>query len=287
MSTYKNGYIPRSMLVLIASGTNQHGYWEHLLSPATKARHDALVARAKARTGRTLAMGAGWSAYRPYAEQVKARQIYGNGAAVPGTSSHGGFWEGKQTLAMDFSNWSTVYGGDRAAFFADCRAAGLEPDLISPRRGYPDEPWHVVCSNPWSAVPAGGGATPFPSQEDDMTPDQAKQLDFIYKALAGPNNGTTATTKPLGWQNIGGDAQTSNYGILPIVIHNQTLIGKQAAELAAVRSVVEQLAKATGVTVDMKQVQAAAQAGAQAAVQAATASIAKAVNDEAAKRLSS
>ena len=186
MPTYRNGYIPRDLLVRIASGTNSDvGYWEHLLSPATYARHLALVKRARDRAGKTLAMGAGWSAYRPYDQQVRAREIYGNGAAQPGTSSHGGFWEGRQTLAMDYSNWSSVYGGDRATFYADCRAVGLEPGLIEPRRGYPDEPWHVVDGQPWSAVPAYDGVfTPFLPEEEDMTPEQDAMLRDIQNKLS-------------------------------------------------------------------------------------------------------
>lgn len=182
MGTYRNGYVPRDRLVLLASGVNTTvGHWEHLLSPRAAALHHALVARAKARTGRTLAMGAGWSAYRPYGQQVTARQIYGNGAAVPGTSSHGGFWEGRDTLAMDYSNWSWVYGGDRAAFYADCRAVDLEPGLIEPRRGYPDEPWHVVCGDPWGPVPAGSGSTNF--EEDEMTPEQNAALADVWNKM--------------------------------------------------------------------------------------------------------
>jgi hypothetical protein len=139
-----------------------------------------LVARAKARTGRTLEPGDGWSTYRPYAAQVIARRIHGIYAATPGTSSHGGFWEGRETLAIDYSNWSWVYGGDRAAFYDDCRAVGLTPGMIEPRRGYPEEPWHVIDMNPRSGAPASSNATPF--EEDDMyanDPGLQARLDQI------------------------------------------------------------------------------------------------------------
>lgn len=179
MPSYKNGYIPKELLIVFASGTNSTiGYWEHSLSPASYARHLALVKKAKDRTGRTLALGAGWSAYRPYEQQVKARALYGNGAALPGTSSHGGFWEGQQTLAMDYSNWGVVYGWDQNAFFADCRAVGLTPGMIMRSRGYPDEPWHVNDMNPWSATPAGGNTTPLPT---DTTRPQPEEEDEDMK----------------------------------------------------------------------------------------------------------
>lgn len=172
MPTYSNGYIPANLLVTFASGTNGDGYWEHQLSPGTLAKHRALVARARARTGKTLQASDGWSCYRPYKWQVVYRQRYGNGAAVPGTSSHGGIWEGRQTLAIDYHNWSTVYGGNQAAFFADARAVGLTPGLIMRSRGYPDEPWHLIDENPWAPAPAGTNSAPFdttkPLEEDDM-----------------------------------------------------------------------------------------------------------------------
>lgn len=177
MPSYSNGNIPYNLLVTFARGYNNIDKdWDHSLSPATKARHDRLVRLARNRTGRTIAISSGWSAYRPYHAQVIARQQWGNGAATPGTSSHGGFWEGRQTLAMDYGNWAWVYEGKggRDAFWADCRAAGLTPGMIMKSRGYPDEPWHVIDLNPWSAVPHFGDepstsapAQPEPPKEDD------------------------------------------------------------------------------------------------------------------------
>jgi len=162
MPTYSNGYIPEHLLVVFKRGRNNvDGDWYHALSPATYARHLALVDRAYARTGRTLKITDGFGAYRPYAAQVLAKRLYGNGAADPGTSSHGGFWEGKQTLAMDYGNWAWVYESGFAEFKEDCAEVGLWAGAIMPDRGYPREEWHVVDLNPWSAVPAFDGAKPF------------------------------------------------------------------------------------------------------------------------------
>jgi hypothetical protein len=185
--TYTNGYIPLELMTVFDRGYNTvDGNWYHALSPATLARHRALVALGLKRTGRTLAINRGWSAYRPYAAQVLAKKIHGIYAATPGTSSHGGLWEGRQCLAMDYGNWAWVYEshGGVNSFAADCRAVGLSPLLIVKSRGYPDEFWHVIDLNPWSAVPAFDSSTPFPQEEDDMFSDQDRaNLQSVMLAL--------------------------------------------------------------------------------------------------------
>lgn len=206
---WRNGYIPESDLIIFNRGRNDiDGDWYWGLTPATYARHLALVKRAKDRAGRTLEPGDGWSTVRPYDAQVIARRRYGIGAAWPGTSSHGGFWEGQETLAIDYSNWSWVYGGDRSAFYEDCRAVGLAPGMIEPRRGYPDEPWHVIDLNPRVGPgPAATDATPF--QEDDMYDENAEKrlmdvnaklmakLEDIVAAIAGEVIPGTTDMRPL------------------------------------------------------------------------------------------
>lgn len=152
MTLYRNGYIPRAALICIATGTNGDGYWEHLLSPAQLVKHNALVARAKQRTnGRVLKITSGWNAYRPYAAQVSAKQKYGPDAAAPGYSSHGGTYNNRDAMAMDYGNWSSVYSGygGQAAFYEDCLAVGLTPGVIA------REAWHVIDFDPWAAVPSG------------------------------------------------------------------------------------------------------------------------------------
>lgn len=184
MARYANGRVPESALIVFKRGRNSvDGDWYHGLPPATYARHVALVRRAKERTGRDLAAGDGWTTYRPLHAQEIARRIHGNWAAVPGTSSHGGFWENRETMAVDYSNWSSVYRdhGGRDAFFEDCRAVGLTPGMIMASRGYPDEPWHVIDLDPWGAVPAFTDSEPF--EEDDMTPEQSRQLNAIFNAV--------------------------------------------------------------------------------------------------------
>lgn len=176
---WKNGEIDERELVIFKRGKNRvDGDWFHGLTPGTYARHLELVRIAKNRTGRALEISEGFGAYRPVAAQIRARELYGNGAAVPRTSSHGGFWEGRETMAVDYGNWSWVYEkhGGRQAFYSDCRKAGLTPGMIEPSRGYPDEPWHVIDLNPRSMPSfAGKEAVPtpantVPSEEEEMKP---------------------------------------------------------------------------------------------------------------------
>jgi hypothetical protein len=218
MPTYTNGYIPDSLLITFATGWSQNdGWWKHQLSASTYAKHLALVKRSP---GGKLAITPGWGAYRPYAAQVLARRLYGNGAASPGTSSHGGFWEGRQTLAIDYHNWGAVYGWDQARFFADVRAVGLTPGMIMRSRGYPDEPWHVIDLDPWAPAPAGGTSSPFqtttptaPKEWDEMATEQQikdiaekmRDLYIITHASADADNGIYVVA-PGHWRKIGGPA---------------------------------------------------------------------------------
>jgi len=91
---------------------------------------------------------------------------------------------------MDYSNWATVYGGDTAAtrleFYSDCRAVGLAPGLISKARGYPDEPWHVCDLDPWAPAPAGGDSSAFP------TPLPVPTGDNDMRSIHSPGRGLGA-----------------------------------------------------------------------------------------------
>lgn len=175
--SYRNGEVPSEWLIQFASGYNSvDGAWVHSLPPSTYRKHLALVALAKRNTGRDLNIGVGWCAYRPLGPQKMLKKRFGVMAADPGTSSHGLFWEGAQVAAIDYSNWSHVYNGDRAAWFRDVRAVGLVPDMISPRRGYPDEPWHVIDRDPWAAVVSGGGSSAIPPLPEGKTMSDVKQI---------------------------------------------------------------------------------------------------------------
>ncbi len=193
---YPNGYIPDNVLITFGSGwSSGEGNWTHRLSVSSYSKHKALVDLAKQNTGKTLVITPGNNAYRDYAAQVYARKMHGNGAAVPGTSSHGGWWEGQNTLAIDYHNWSYVYGGDRNAFYRDVRAVGLTPGLISVPRGYPDEPWHVVDLEPW-IVPSGGGSTPVTVEETD------NEMDYLFQIDPQVDGRWVVTNYREGWMRV-------------------------------------------------------------------------------------
>lgn len=153
MSRYRNGKVPEHALILLADGTNQDGYWQHLLPAGTLRKHQALVTLGVERSGRVLTITPGWNGYRPLAAQHTARtnackRGRCGDAATPGTSSHGGEYQGADAIAIDYSNWGAVFG-TRQAFYDACRQVDLEPGVFS------WEPWHVIDRDPWAASPAG------------------------------------------------------------------------------------------------------------------------------------
>lgn len=135
-----------------------------------------------------------------------------------------------------------------------------------------------------AASTAGGNTQPFNPEEDDMfTEDDRARLDAVYAGVFGPAN--VGAPKMTWEQPFGEPIGEAYYGLLPITIYSQTLIARQAAQLAALGELVKQ----GGGVVDMNAVQAAAERGAaDALAQFPTAQqIADAVNDDAAKRLAS
>ena len=66
-----------------------------------------------------------------------------------------------------------------------------------------------------------------------MTPEQAQQLANIHAALFG-----TGTKAPIRWRDRDGVAKSSDYGLLDIEIHSQSLI---ARIWSAVQSLVKKI----------------------------------------------
>jgi hypothetical protein len=167
---YGNGQIPLERLELIANGTNADGYWEHRLAPGTAARWRALVADVLANEGIRLYISPGWNGYRPLSFQVLAKRKYGRNAAAPGFSSHGGYFEGRESMAVDVGNWGQL---GAAKFFAYARKHGFVADYFNGKNGRPLEQWHLIDFDPWT-VPASAAATSVtrvinvPKEDNDM-----------------------------------------------------------------------------------------------------------------------
>lgn len=141
---YANGRIPLNALVHLGG--------DHYLPPGTAARWQWLQRLAHEKYGVWLYITAGWNAYRPYAVQEDYKRRYGNMAAQPGKSSHGGTYAGQVVFAIDVGNWGTL---GWARFAAVCRLAGFTVNFVSPR-----EEWHIGDFNDAWAIPSGAGTTP-------------------------------------------------------------------------------------------------------------------------------
>ena len=108
----------------------------------------------------------------------------------------------------------------------------------------------AYLQDPWPLIVAAQ------QSGDEMTPEQAQQLSAVYAAIFGPAN---VDAGEVSWKNPTG-TQTAQYGLLPIVIHNQTLIAQLIGQVSA-------LASAAGVGgADLKALEAAAEKGARDAL---------------------
>ena len=166
---WSNGQIPDSVVsVVLASGHDENGYWEFRCTPAFAARWAFAKLEAERRFGRTIHIRTGWNIYRPLFPQQTARrsacaQGNCNGAAYPGSSSHGGEWNGRPCLAVDVDpnglTWDQVDQAMAAAGFAIQQIT----EAMSGIRG--GERWHYIDFNAFGPVPAGSNST---SWEDIM-----------------------------------------------------------------------------------------------------------------------
>lgn len=213
MAGYANGRIPLGRLVHLGG--------EHYLPPGTAARWKWLQRVAHEKYGVWLNITVGWNAYRPFDVQVDYKRRYGNMAAEPGKSSHGGTFGGRIVFAADVNNWAAL-GWDR--FVAVCRLAGFTVDFVSPR-----EQWHIGDFNDGWAIPAGSETTPTIKPE---TTRQRRRQTMIHAAWRD-ENGTiavqcrpggriTVLQDPIEWAGISGGSgagyfQTSNAALQTII----------------------------------------------------------------------
>jgi hypothetical protein len=186
MALFRNGGIPLGVVsAVIARGEDAHGRpWEQRLTPATAERWAFAVDYAVRTFHRRIRIRSGANGYRDLAWQEIARRdacAAGNcnGAAAPGTSSHGGNWRGRDCLAIDVDpnglSWAQVWEA--------CTAAGFSCGLITEEiSGIPGgEPWHVIDFAAFGPVPAFAGFSAF------LIPEQPKEDHMLTITVALPN----------------------------------------------------------------------------------------------------
>jgi hypothetical protein len=190
MVRYANGRIPDSELVSFKSGGESFRS-----TPASVRRWLNLVADCQKLYGVTLTITSGPNAYRSYASQVAMKLKYTlqgkpMQAAAPGTSSHGGNYNGtytgyvrKDSSAFDVNNWQSI---GWTKFSALAHKHGFSTNVVQPK-----ELWHIVDFNPWT-MPASTKPeqvpTPAPlpippieeKDEDDMAnPSQVHYVEAV------------------------------------------------------------------------------------------------------------
>lgn len=278
MPRYANGRIPAGVLFTVASGYDANGYWEFQFSAGTWAKWQAAKRYAETRFGRTLYIRPGWNVYRPYNIQDEARDracARGNclGAAWPGTSSHGGTWSSSRhtggklvdALAIDVDpnglTWAQVWEA--------CRAAGFLCGAITKDIAGIEEPWHIIDLDPWRAVPAGESSTPF--EEDDMTPEQARQLNSIFNAIFHGGNSMKDGGKSISQslRDLQDKLAPVRRGDEEVSLRQEIADAKTAAldlkaQNAALLEAIKQIGG--GGSVDLAAIQAAAERGAREAI---------------------
>lgn len=132
------------------------------------------------------------------------------------------------------------------------------------RRPLAFEPWHFVY---WPNLDNHLNE----SVEDEMTPEQARQLEAVFQALFGAANVPANKTGKITWAKPFGEKPgEAHYGLLDIAIYSQALIAKNAGVLAALQTAVSQLSAGSGVALDMKAIEDAAERGARDALSGLT-----------------
>ncbi|MBT2484848.1 MULTISPECIES: hypothetical protein [unclassified Microbacterium] len=172
---YRNGEVPLHKLIHV-----QNNIW---LPAGTLARWNWAVQQGVKKygvrlriTGQNSTGKYTWNGYRPLSAQKLYRNAFGQLAAVPGWSSHGGWYHNQEVFAIDVDNWAEM---GWARFAALMRLAGLRVDFVSPR-----EQWHVGdFNNPW-VIPAfassgsGSHLNPKPAPKPAPKPDESEEDDM-------------------------------------------------------------------------------------------------------------
>lgn len=233
MGGFSNGRYPLSTMVKLGP--------KHYLPAGTAARWQWMVRQALAKYAVLLVISPGWNGYRPYDEQVTLRAELGIWAAVPGYSSHGLIYQGRQVAAIDVFNWRDLAPGNEtlawSRFKALCRLAGFTVDFVSPQ-----ELWHIGDFNDIWVIPAF-------TQEDDMalsTEDKKWMRETIGWERKSAVNG-------LGFGDmVRVTFDSIRYGKKGVRTHGEgmndilTRLGALQIQVDGQRAAIEALAKAQG-----------------------------------------
>ncbi|KAA0961197.1 hypothetical protein FQ142_10160 [Microbacterium sp. ANT_H45B] len=116
-------------------------------------------------------------------------------AAVPGTSSHGGKYQGREVFALDVANWQALARGNPSLawsrFVALMTIVGLTIDFLKPR-----EQWYVGDFNPAWTVPTFGAVAINPGTTNRPT-DVHKEDEMALTRWA-----STGAVFVLGYEKI-------------------------------------------------------------------------------------
>ncbi|WP_336630035.1 MULTISPECIES: hypothetical protein [unclassified Microbacterium] len=172
-------------------------------------------------------------------------------AAYPGTSSHGGNYNGVESGAVDYGNWGDV---GRAVFFDLARRAGFQPGYFDGTGGKPDEPWHVIDWSPWDVPATPAPVAPEQSKEDTMATLIRNTDGTIFLAdeygtidprkLLDPGAGLSETVGAL--DTALGAKQLSNreFDLVGMALTNRATQVRAALIADVTKAVVEALGKA-------------------------------------------
>lgn len=221
--TIMNGRLDESKMIRLGTGVDKYGRWYHLAPPGTAARLTELQRLAVSKYGVRLVVTPGWNIYRPLRIQRLYRAELGNMAAIPGSSSHGGTYGNRISMAADIQNWRDLGNTQAQAwarFKALCRIVGFTVDFVKPQ-----ELWHVGDFDPWT-VPKfanDGKIKPFPTP----TPKESI-MEQIFNEDDKNNETRRAQVGELSFEVLGPAASALNRTVFKQVLSNVDQAGWNA-----------------------------------------------------------
>lgn len=175
MTRYDNGQAPLSDLVYLGP--------DFYLPRGTAARWRELLRLGLEKYGVRIEVTPGWNGYRPLDVQRRYRAELGIMAAVPGYSSHGLTYQGRDCAAVDVNNWRALAPWSESLawsrFVALCRLVGFTVDFVSPR-----ELWHIGDFDPFN-VPAFAAIVINPETTVKPDPEEDEDMATIISSSMG------------------------------------------------------------------------------------------------------